>query len=231
MSIYKKFIRFNMAKAIMFLLLLFTVLLTILFFKVEDPQYSSLVSGLATGFALATIQFFFSWYEYNKIDKYERMMIKDIRPDRDKRELYESLITSAQKEILILAVTANRLINDFADETSNQPRSKVLLSALSRGVQIKILLPDKASLEPSSQVYFDEIQRKFQIIKGRHLNFEFKYFTHQPYHSIFLADDDCIIGPVFPGVSSRNTPSIYVESASPLASTYLEYFRNEWQKY
>lgn len=229
MNLFGKHIHFKTANAIAFLLIVFTILLFAVFFRTKDPQYSSLISGLATGFALATIQFFFSWYEYAKIDKFQKMKIKDIRPNRDNRDLYQSLIEKSQREILILGVTATRLINDFADAGSNQAQNKVLLTALSRGVEVKILLPNKQFLESNQQPQFDITKASFEIIKSRHPNFSFKYFDHMPSHSIFLTDNECIVGPVFPRVSSRNTPSLYVESTSPFAETYLTYFRGEWQ--
>jgi hypothetical protein len=229
MNLYKQYIQFNASKLIAFLLVALTIIITCWYFTINDAQYSSLVSGLATGFVFATIQFFFSWYEYVKIDRYDRMKIKDIRPDRDKRELYESLINTSKKRIVILAVTANRLINDFADEASGQDHKKVLLTALSRGVSIRILLPDILFLDASQQPHFDNIKTRLQQIATKYTNFEYKYFQHPPYHSIFLVDDECIIGPVFPNVSSKNTPSIYVDSSSPFATTYLEYFEDEWQ--
>jgi hypothetical protein len=228
MNLYRQYIKFNVSKIIASLLVALTILLTIWYFTIKDPQYSSLVSGLATGFVFATIQFFFSWYEYAKIDRYEKMKIKDIRPDRDKRELYESLIDNSEHRIIILAVTANRLINDFADNSSGQSHKKVLLTALSRGVNVKILLPERDFLDASQKPHFDNIQNRFQEISRQYSNFEYKYFNHRPYHSIFLVDDDCIIGPVFPNVSSKNTPSIYVDSSSPFAKTYLKYFEDEW---
>ncbi|QTE36118.1 hypothetical protein J3L18_23740 [Mucilaginibacter gossypii] len=229
MSIHNNYFKLNLSKFIGIILIAITLCLFGIFFKITNPQISSLISGLATGFALATVQFFFSWYEYAKIDKYERLKIRDIRPDRDNRELYESLIINSKKEIIVLGSTATRLINDFADSNSSQPRNKVLLSALSKGVVVKILLPDQIFLHTNQQAQFSIIKTKFEAIAGQYPNFQFKYFQHEPYHSIFLADDDCILGPIFPGVSSKNTPSIHVDSSSPFAKTYLDYFNNEWQ--
>jgi hypothetical protein len=228
MDLYTKYLKFNFSKVIAVVLILLTVLLTKFFFSISDPQYSSLLSGLATGFALATVQFFFSWYEYAKIDKYQKMSIIDIRQDRDNRELYGSLISDAREQIIVLGSTASRLLSDFANTTSNQDKNQLLIIALSRGVKVRILIPDKKYLETTQQVQFDVIKSQFETLQAQYPKFEFKYFHHAPCHSIFLVDDECILGPMFPGVSSRNTPSIHVKASSPFSKTYLEYFENEW---
>ncbi|WP_316801442.1 hypothetical protein [Pedobacter frigidisoli] len=229
MALYDKYLKFNLSKVIAVVLIALTVLSTKLFFSISDPQYSSLVSGLATGFALATIQFFFSWYEYAKIDKYQKMSIIDIRKDRDDRELYGSLISDAKEQIIVLGSTASRLLSDFANTASNQAKNKYLLTALSKGVRVRVLLPDKHYLEQGQQAQFDNTKNQFQALQAQYSNFEYKYFQHSPSHSIFLVDDECILGPMFPGISSRNTPSIHVKSSSPFSRTYLEYFENEWR--
>lgn len=228
MNFFKKEIKFNLASLIAFLLIAATIFSVIWYFNTKDAQWSALIAGLASGFVLATIQFFFSWYDYVKIDKYERLKIKDIRPDRDNRQLYESLIKNSKKEIIILGSTASRLVNDFADENSSNENNKVLLIALSRSVKVRILLPNEAYLDQKQQSKFQVTKTRFEEINKQYSNFQFKYFDHPPYHSIFLTDDDCIVGPMFPGVSSKNTPSIYVEASSPFAKTYLDYFEDEW---
>jgi len=125
MALYDKYLKFNISKVIAVLLITLTVLLTKLFFSISDPQYSSLFSGLATGFALATVQFFFSWYEYAKIDKYQKMSIIDIR--KDDRELYGSLISDAKEQIIVLGSTASRLLSDFANTASDQAKNNLFL--------------------------------------------------------------------------------------------------------
>jgi hypothetical protein len=228
-NIYQNYIKFNLAKVIAFVLLFATILSLLLYFNTTDPRLSSLISGLASGFVLATIQFFFSWYDYVKIDKYQKMQIKDIRPDRDNRSLYESLIKGSKHEILILGATASRLVNDFADSNSNNDQNKVLLTALSKGVSVKVLLPELDFLEAQQQPKFALTKARFEEIQKQYPKFVFKYFSHPPYHSMFLVDNNCIVGPMFPGVSSKNTPSIYVETSSPFAKTYIDYFNSEWQ--
>ena len=168
MNLYEDYIKFNLAKVIGIVFIAVCITAIIWNFNTKDPQWSGLVAGLASGFAVATIQYFLSWYDYVKIDKYEKLKIKDIRPDRDNRQLYESLIKKAKNEIIILGATANRLINDFANESSNNDNNKVLIFALSRGVKVKILLPNIDFLEDNQKAHFQATKTRFEEINSQY---------------------------------------------------------------
>jgi len=60
-------------------------------------------------------------------------------------------------------------------------------------------------------------------------NFNFRYFDHTPAHSIFNFDEETIVGPVIPGISSKDTPGIHILNSSKYAKTYLDYFNKEWE--
>lgn len=200
------------------------------FYKELDPKLSGLIVNLAAGLILMIIQFFFSWYEYKSIAEIKKLSIKSILLHRDDRTFYQKLITNSKKRIDVLGVTAERFIEHFADSSENSREdARVLLSALTRGVKVRILVPSKKYLvDDDDKMKAVRAEKLFKQTAKTFQGFEYRYFNHPPAHSIVVIDDESLIGPVFPEVSSKHTPAIYLENSSPLAEKYLSYFEREW---
>ena len=45
-----------------------------------------------------------------------------------------------------------------------------------------------------------------------------------------MVDSECIVGPIFEYVESKNTPALHWKNESPFAEKYLAYFEQEWDK-
>ncbi|WP_133166298.1 hypothetical protein [Sphingobacterium haloxyli] len=157
------------------------------------------------------------------------MKVLDVRSDRDSREFYENLIKESKRQIDIMGVTADRLIDHFADIDGDQERAKVLLRALNKKVKVRILLPEKEYIDSTKSSTFDSVKLKLEKLEKEYPLLEYRYFSYSPKHSIFRIDDTCILGPVFPERQSRDTPAIHFDSSSPFASKYLEHFEHEWE--
>ncbi len=234
MEIFKKKITVSAIKLI--LLIISAIILILSYFiwntdSITHAKISSILSGLLTGFIIGFFQLLLSWFEHKKIKKFEDMQILDVMTHRDDRNFYEKLIKESKKEISVMGVTASRFIEHFADLKSDREECKVLLNAMTRKVTVKLLLPNPDYLiGDEKQIAENKIKTALLDLKKQYdNNFEFKYFKHTPAHSIFIVDDKCILGPVFPKVSSRDTPAIYLESNSPFAQKYLDYFHSEWE--
>lgn len=235
MEILDKKIRVNVFKLIVLIIAIAITILCYFYFSSKksdlDSKIESLISGLLAGLVVGLLQLLLSWYEHRSIQKFKSMLIFDVMSDRDNRPFYEKIIRSSKKRVYVMGVTADRFLEHFADIKGSQENAKVLIEAMaSRNVRVRILLPlavhlDTDRLQTSARL----VQTSLQEVKERYPDqFEFKYFNHVPTHSIFIMDDACILGPVFPGVSSKDTPAIYLDTQSPFADKYLEYFEKEW---
>lgn len=198
-----------------------------------DPKWPAIISGLLTGFVVALFQAGLSWYEFKKMDEYDALRIIKILPRRDDREYYENLISMAKKQVCVQSVTAQRFLEHFANKESSREGAKVLLAALGRGVEVKILIPSKKFLTEEkdrkktemAKPRLEELSNQF---RGK---FKYAYFDHQPAHSIVTIDDESIVGPVLPGLSSELTPAIHLKNDSEFVKYYLKYFDDEWKQW
>jgi hypothetical protein len=231
-NIYSKVI-VNLPVIILISLLLAITVCGYYYFKGElSAHLTPLLGGLFSGLILVVLQFLFNWYEYSAMSKFHALKIKNILLHRDDRNFYQNLIGNAVNQIDVLGVTAARFMEHFADDTDNsRPDSKVLLTALAKGVKVRILIPSKEYLK------FDDdktkavmAERLLKKTAEKYDNFTYLYFNHEPVQSIVVIDDECLIGPVLPPLPSRHTPAIYVSNDSPYAKKYLEYFDREWQE-
>lgn len=221
--------------SIVFFVLFFLIaLLAILYWfeVVTDQKLIAIITGLLTGFVVAAFQTWLSWKELIKMDEYDALKIIKILPRRDDREYYEKLISVAKKNISVQGVTAQRFLDHFANEENSRDGAKVLLAALGSGVKVRILVT-------SPDILTDEKDRdkakmaesRLKKLKGKFDNFDYAYFGHQPTHSILTVDDESIVGPVFPKISSEFTPAIHLKNDSEFVKDYLKYFEGEWNQW
>lgn len=221
--------RFHIIIAILVVLLI----ITLLHFLLSDVNSKSgiIAGGISASLIVAIIQFLFSLNEYKSYSDIKKLGIKRILVSRDDHKFYSNFISKAKKDIKVMGVTALRMIQDFADESSPREDKKVLLTALSRSVTVKILLPELSYLHNQKDAE-KSLQSKpiLEKINKKYDNFEVHYFSHVPTHSIFLVDQECILGPVFSNYESKDTPCIYMSINNDFASKYLDYFDNEWKE-
>ncbi len=233
MKIFNRNLQIRLIWIVIIVAILIALVLGSMYWNVNaDSKLASIYSGLFTGLVIAIVQLFLSWYEFKEIEKFKSMGVIDIRADRDDRDFYERIIKQAKRNISLMGVTASRFIDDFADLNSDRESSKVLLAAMDKGVDIKILIPEAKYLaEPKQQTDASHVAKTFRKIKSKYPNrFEVKYFDHVPTHSIFFFDDQCILGPVFPEISSKDTPAIQLYTSSRYVQKYLDYFEKEWKQ-
>ena len=212
-------------------LILLSLAVFVWFTKTSSVNAGVILGSLCAGLIVAIIQFIIAWQDYRQTEKLKELQLIKILLDRDKRDFYEKYVSSAKKNIDMMGVTGSRFMEHFANDDDDAPQnSKVLLEAMSKGVTVRILLP-KAEFLSTEEEQRNEKNANARIsrIKTKYpLNFLVKYFSHVPAHSIFLVDDECIIGPVFPDVSSKYTPALYLKKISPFVEKYLAYFNREW---
>jgi hypothetical protein len=186
--------------------------------------------AFALGIAIPLLQRLFSLDEAKRIEGFIKLGLLRVLEHRDSEEQYRDRIRSTKKKLYIMGHTAKRLIEDFADQ-NGRTEKKVLLEALSRDVKVRILVAKKEYLLESKQNDFLQTQVKMKKIKQQYSeNFHVRYYDHIPAHSLFLFDNDCLIGPIFTEIESRDTPTLDMKYDSIFASKYIEHFDKEWEK-
>ena len=223
-----KIYKYQIIIGVLFIVL--CILLYMYFTNENASKFGILAGGAAASLFVALIQYLFSFDEYRVISSIRVLDIKQILPTRDEEAFYRNLIERSKNLIRVMGVTASRMMEDFADESSGRSEKKVLLSALSRGVRVQILLPQKNSLPSKEHVRFETSIGYFGKIKAKYENFEVRYFDHIAAQSIFMVDKACILGPVFTHLASKDTPCIFMGSENEFARKYIEYFDSEWNK-
>lgn len=218
-----------------FLCLLIAVLgLWYVYMPEGNQKMLGIVSGLITGFIALAFQVWLSWEELKKMEKFDGLKIKDILPRKDERGDYARFISAAEKKIWMLGVTAYSFLDDFADESSSWEGAKALLGALEKGVQVRFLVVSPESLAGNDTHHkknAEMVEQRLNELSGLFKNFKYAYFKHPPMHSILTVDDESIVGPIFPGVRSKNTPAIHLENDSAFVKHYLAYFKDEWKQW
>lgn len=237
MKIFSSSFRLPIRWVILVLFLFLIACLIIYLFKYSatastnfDANLSSIVGGLIAGFIIACTQFLLSWFEYKRNDKLEKIGVIDILTNKYAENKYRNIIKNLQTKLFIIGNTTHDLLNDFADEGNSQDEKKVLLSKLATGLDVKILIAKREYLDSKAQTKFDNSTEKIRKLTLRYRNFQIKFYEHAPTQSIFIFDEECFVGPVFPGKSSRETPALHMKNESEFAKKYIEYFNNEWDR-
>lgn len=216
---------------LLFLIALLTILYGLEIPYFSDPKWLAIISGLLTGFIVALFQTILSLSEIRELDKYRQLKIQEILPRRNNRDYYKNMISKAKNKIYIQGVTAQRFLHDFANKEDTEEGSTVLLSALGKGVEVRILVAaqDFLSNEEDKKKSGMADQKLKELTK--YSNFKFAYYSHEPTHSIVTIDEQSIVGPIFSGTASEHTPAIHLKNSSEFVEKYLKYFKDEWKKY
>jgi hypothetical protein len=232
MGLFEKTWKLEQRHIVVIFFILFLIASLLLVFNLENENWKNIAISISAGLIIALIQFGLSWYEYVSIDKYRRMGIKNIYDDKYKEEMYGEKIKGAKQKIYLMGNTARKFLEDFANLSSRSPAKQVLIKQLEKGVEVRILVAAKQIFigqEKRLRDYADA-EEIIKNLRDQYTNFECKYYLHEPAHSIFVFDNECFIGPIFPGISSFDIPFIHMYNEKDFASSYIEYFNNEWNK-
>lgn len=217
---------------ILVLLFALIVLFWLWFAHTNDQKLLGIISGLITGFIVLVFQVLLSWVELRKMEKWDELQIVDILPRKDNREDYAKFISTAEKKLWMLCVTAHSFLEDFADEKSTRDGANALLKALENKVEVRFLISSPDSLATEDDHHKDKAkmaESRLKDLSCRFENFKYVYFNHLPMHSILTVDEESIVGPIFPNVRSQNTPAIHLKNGSAFVKHYLIYFKEEWE--
>lgn len=236
MDLFRKTTTIRYSFVIFTFLISIILLLAIIFTTdlLSGEKWSSIIPGLLTGFIVALFQAILSLQEIKRIDEYNNLKIKKILSHRKDASYYGNLISKSKTEIKVLGVTAQRFLEDFADENSKATESeKVLLQALQQSkIKVKILIADDDFLVgEENKRKAKQAKSKLEYLSNKYpAKFEYCYYKHKPTHSIVIIDNECIVGPIFPELESKYTPAIHLINDSPFAEPYIDYFNQEWEQ-
>jgi hypothetical protein len=227
-SHFARILRIRLYKVIIALLLLGTAACTIAFFETHEAKVEALLAGMVTGLLVAVIQYLLDWNEHQEVEAIKKLGILGILPHRDDKAYYQRLLQLAKREIDVLGNTASRFLEDFAHPTRTD--SRTLFDALGRGVKVRVLVPKPEHLSQEDRLKAESANRRMAGIAKESPHFEYRYFDHPPAHSMVRVDNECLFGPIFPHIKSKDSPTIHADATGALVVEYLRYFGNEWSK-
>lgn len=211
----------------LFTVIVSAILFVYIYFYTKDEKIGTICSGIATGLIVAACQLLIQGLEHRDIENVKKLKIKKILPTRDDKELYGDLIGKANEKIWLLGNTAFRFFEDFADE--NRTDRQVLLRALDKQIDIRILLPKKEFItNKKDKINHDTTNERMIAIKEKYPNFSFKYYEEFPSHSLLIIDDDCLVGPIFKNIRSKDSPAILTDVSSNYVKPYISFYHELW---
>lgn len=235
MNVYRRHLRIPIPAIVVIAWLMFSGwFLWQYFYGSWGDKLNNLASGVAASALIAALQLMWSWYENHHFETLKQLQVRNILLTRDNALYYGKLIKDSKQNISLVGVTAKRFLEDFANEKHPDPKNRVLLDALGRGVKVRLLVADKSHLGTSQESLskFDVAAERMASLKKQFPGlFFFAYYNHQPIHSIVQIDDECILGPCFPELDSKLTPAIHISASSGFSTQYLEFMKKEWDRY
>lgn len=224
---FKK-IQFNIGAVFIIVGLVLLLIFSFWFYNInpEDNLWLfPILSGLISGLIIMIIQIFFSWSEFQQMERIKELGVRKILPTREGKPFYASLIRNAATRIDLMGYSAKLFMEDFGRQMQD---NNALLQALSNNVRVRILVYNPKNMKDNHDAI--KAKKYLEKVKDRFPNFECRYYDHNPAHSIVTIDDESLIGPYFPDVASKDSPCIQISTESPFVRKYLEYFDREWDK-
>jgi hypothetical protein len=224
---FKRILRIHLYKIIIGLLGLFTVIAGVLFDMSSNEKVGSLLAGLATGLFVALIQYLLNWNEHADIEAVKQLGIVKVLPHRDDKEYYGNVISNARRQVWVQGNTGSRFLKDFAHVS--RADSQELLSALARGIEVRFLLPLPSHLTGEDIANAESVRARLSALRKQYANLSFRYFDHRPMYSLVRVDDECLFGPIFAPIRSKDSPTIHAITNVPYVTAYLQQFEDEWK--
>jgi hypothetical protein len=198
----------------------------------KDSHVLNLSLGLATSAAVLLFQFLVDNERDANLEELEQTKILRVLQSRDDSDYYGPLISDAKQRVFVFGVTAHRFLIDFADTQHSEPRKRVVLDALNRNVDVRILVCKKERLCTNDEkAKFDQTRPILDDLSSRYPNnFKFAYYDHTPTLSMVICDNHFLFGPYFPGRQSKHTATIHALEGGSICQEYLAHFSDEWQK-
>jgi len=196
----------------------------------EEKWLAPVVYGLASGLVVYLFSFITGVYSLNEIERYERMGVIAVLPNRHDKEYYKKYISKARKEVLVLGASGTRFLNDFLDP---QKEDKILYSFLQNNdrARLKILVPTDEFMTEKSKANWDlQSDLRKNLLEKLGEKIEFKRFNEPPHQSFVVVDDEIITGPIFPGVESEYLPVIHIKRNNDYSEKHVKYFERLWNE-
>lgn len=195
-----------------------------------DSHLLNLSLGAFGGFFVLLVQFIVDDSRDKELEVLQAQKIVRVLETRDDDQYYVNLIKSAKREIVVCGVTASRFVLDFANEQSPRADKKALITAINRGVLVRILIADAEHLSADESTKAATVRPKFVKLQHDHgSKFEVREYAYRPAFSLTIIDDDCLFGPVFPGTKSQHSPTIHALRSGHIADFYVRQFEKQWE--
>ncbi|MDD3466499.1 MAG: hypothetical protein PHE67_05045 [Campylobacterales bacterium] len=217
---------------VIFFIIFITVGILYVFYfnRTTDPNYINnnivaITGGLTASCLIAFIQFGLSWYEHKMYDNFKKHGVRDVLPNKYAQAEYGKIIKNVNQRLWIMGNTAYDLLDHFTEQ------SKDLLEILAKKRDVRLLIATKNSLQDERHKRnYDGALGKIEALRKQYQNLQVKYYDHEPSQSIFIFDNECFLGPIFPDERSRETPCIRMATDSIFAQKYIKYFEREWKE-
>ncbi|MDE0316884.1 MAG: hypothetical protein OXM61_18510 [Candidatus Poribacteria bacterium] len=227
---------FEKTKAVSIFCLILLILVSILsgmfwiYYTMQSEKWAALIGGIISGLVAVIVTLCLSYYEFKKIERFKRLGIKDVLPERTDKKYYEQIIRNAKTLIQVMGTSCTRFLDDFGDQSRPEHALVDTLNSKS-SLKVQILVPNESNMDITSKARFesDSIKRVINELTEKYSDrFIIKRFNFPPTHSLVRADNHLIVGPVFPKVDSRHTPAIHLKTSSEYAKKYIQYFDDVW---
>lgn len=215
---------------IVVLIVIMALILAVTLFQMTDVKWIGVVAGLISGLVIYLIGFIVDFQAFRALDRYRRMGIRDVLDNRHDKSYYKRVLSKSRNQVRVMGTSCNRFVTDFLDMDSDD---KILIDRLRRcpKLKIQILIPAEEFIDPESSTRFSLIEPKLKKAQNQFGNrLTIRRFASVARQSIVIVDDEIIVGPVLPGMESRQSPAVHVNRTTKYGAKCAEYFDRVWEK-
>ena len=209
-------------------LALVVVVLAVLFFQVQQPKLQALVGGVLGGALVLSFNYVQDIHLFGRLERYQKMGVHRLLSNRHERAYYRRVLENATRSVRCMGTSCSRFIGDFLDVESEDA---VLVKGLRQHQEmtVQLLVPANEHMEEQSRREFELMEERIGRLEAEfHGRFEIRRFAHRASHSMVIADDTIIVGPVFEGDKSQHTPAIHLALVTAYGGRCADYFDSRW---
>jgi hypothetical protein len=193
-----------------------------------SEEIENIIGGAFVTMIAVMIQFLASWEDHRNSEFLKKNGVINFLDRRDDKIYYRGLVDSADEYINMMFYTARRFVDDFCSTVDGD---NSLILALSRGVEVKLLVASETQIDKSEIADLEKTIEKLRSLKQKYnYPISVRKYNNQPAHNIFSTEVDTVVGPYFHPKERRYNHSIHLYTRAKFTKGYLNYFNDVWDK-
>jgi hypothetical protein len=217
---------------VLIVLTILTLALGVWYYRVADSDVKTLglLGGIIGGLVVFILTFFGYINLFQQLGFFRRLGVRNLLVNRHLKDYYKKYVGNAKERVDVMGSSCSRFVDDFLD-VDKEDRVLVDAMAAHPGLKVRLLVPDEKHMSVDAKARLAKAKEKLiKLHKQLPDRVQVRRFAEEARHSLVIADEDLITGPIFETDRGMYDPAVHVLASTAFGKKYLKHFDDIWSK-